>query len=62
MMKHEKDEIIVGRSSINSNISEIDITPDYVVYQREKNATFTDNSSPKYEVFEHNYEMSDKFE
>lgn len=60
MLLQEEYENNPGRLSSASSFSEIDITPDYVIYNKETN--HTDISSPKYDMIEHAYEMYDKFE
>ena len=60
MLLQEEYENNPGRLSSASSFDEIDITPDYVIYNKETN--HTDISSPKYDMIEHAYEMYDKFE
>ena len=60
MLLQEEYENNPGRFSSASSFDEIDITPDYVIYNKETN--HTDISSPKYDMIEHAYEMYDKFE
>ena len=60
MLLQEEYENNPGRFSSASSFDEIDITPDYVIYNKETN--HTDISSPKYDMIEHAYEMDDKFE
>ena len=62
MLKQERDQNSVERTSVSSDVNGIDISPDYVIYQGGINASSTDISSPKYELFKKSYELYDKFE
>ena len=56
--KMDRDSVSSSRSS---SFSGIDITPDYLVYNRNSNSV-VDISSPKYEVVENSFELSDKYD
>ena len=62
MLKQERDQNSAERTSVSSDVSGIDISPDYVIYQREINSSSNDISSPKYEMFKKSYELYDNFE
>ena len=61
MLLQEDYENYPDRVSRSSTFSEIDISPDYFIYNKETTPR-TDISSPKNGVIEHTYEMNDKFE